>query len=113
MDRATDRLSPKATFVTKGYGQVEGNKLSARYNGKIFASLPCDAGITKVENGMFLVYDYANRKVALPTANGMEPMLVFNEVKVYENRETDADFAMLAENYDAAVCSHRSRYWPS
>lgn len=102
MAKAKTRLSG-ATYVKNGYGQVEGNKLSARYNGKIFASLPCDAAITKVENGMFLVYDYANRKVALPTADGMEPMLVFNEVKVYESRETDADFAMLAENYDAYV----------
>lgn len=102
MAKAKTRLSD-ATYVEKGYGQVEGNKLSARYNGKIYASLPCDKTLTKVENGMFLVYDYANRKVSAPTADGMEPMLVFNEVKIYESRETDADFAMLAENYDAIV----------
>jgi hypothetical protein len=30
-------------------------------------------------------------------------MLVYNEVKVYAPRETDADFAMIKENYDARV----------
>ena len=103
MAKAKKNLSPNATYVQYGYGQVEGNKLSARYNGKIFASLPCSADINCVENGMFLVYDYAHRMVAKPTAGGVEPLLVLNEVKVYEDRETDADFAMLAENYSAIV----------
>ena len=103
MAKAKKRLSDKATYVTYGYGQVEGNKLSARYNGKIFASLPCEKNLEVVENGMFLCYNYAKRMVTKPEAEGLEPMLVFNEVKVYENRETDADFAMLAENYSASV----------
>jgi hypothetical protein len=32
-------------------------------------------------------------------------MMVFNEVKVYEDRETDADFAMIKSNYSAYVYS--------
>lgn len=104
MAKATTRLSEKAKYVKYGYGQVEGNKLSARYNGKIFAQLPCEADLTVVENGMFLVYDYAKKLVTKPGSKPvMEPMLVFNEVKVYDNFETDADFAMLADKYEARV----------
>lgn len=101
MAKATTRLSPKATMVQKGYGQVEGNKLSARYNGKIFAQLPADKTIEILENGMFAKYDEANGVVNM-TGPG-EWLLVFNEVKVYEDRQTDADFAMLKDNYNAIV----------
>lgn len=101
MARAKTKLSPKATYVTYGYGQVEPNKLSARYNGKIFAQLPAAADIKILENGMFAKYDYKNKVVNM-TGPG-EWLLVFNEVKVYEDRETDADFAMIADNYSAIV----------
>ena len=101
MARATERLSPKATMVQYGYGQVEGNKLSARYNGKIFAQLPADKDIKILENGMFAKYDEAAGLVNF-TGPG-EWLLVFNEVKVYKDRETDADFAMIKDNYSAIV----------
>lgn len=101
MARAKTRLSPKATMVQYGYGQVEGNKLSARYNGQVYAQLPADKDIEILENGMFAKYDYANGVVNF-TGPG-EWLLVFNEVKVYEDRETDADFAMLKDNYSAIV----------
>ncbi len=99
--RAKKRLNEATKMVQYGYGWVEGNKLSARYNGKIFAQLPASADIEVIENGRFLKYDYANGVCNL-TGPG-EWLLAFNEVKVYEDRETDADFAMVKDNYDAIV----------
>lgn len=103
MAKAKKPLTTKATYVQWGYGQVEDNKLSAKYNGKIFAQLPCKKGLDVVENGMFLAYDYAHKLVVTPSDDLPEPMLVFNEVKVYEPLEGNADFAMLADNYEARV----------
>lgn len=87
---AKNRLS-KATFVERGYGQVEPNHLSAQRTAQMYAQLPCDAAL---ENGEFVKYDYAAGKVN-KTGNG-EWMLVFNEVKVYEAREQDEDFVLEA-----------------
>lgn len=104
MALAKTRLSPKATYVQHGYGYVEGNKLSARYNGKIFAQLPAHKDIQILENGMFLKYDYANRVCNFGADVPGEYLLVFNEVKLYDdNRQTDADFAMIRDNYEARV----------
>lgn len=91
----------QATYVERGYGQVEPNHLSARQNGQIYAQLPAKKGIAVLENGQFAKYDYATGEVNFTGAG--EWMLVFNEVKLYEPRQTDADFAMIADNYVAAV----------
>lgn len=91
----------KAAFVKLGYGQVEPNHLSARRTGQIYAQLPAASTIDVLENGQFAKYDYANNEVNF-TGEG-EWMLVLNEVKVYEPRETDADFAMVKDNYGATV----------
>lgn len=91
----------KATYVERGYGQVEPNHLSARRTGQIYAQLPAAATIDMLENGQFVKYDYPNKVVNF-TGKG-EWMLVFNEVKVYKDREGDADFAMIADNYEAWV----------
>lgn len=99
---AKTRLS-KATYVTRGYGQVEPNHLSAQRTGQIYAQLPADASIDVLENGQFVKYDYANMAVNF-TGKG-EWMLVFNEVKVYRDREADNDFAMIKDNYNARVYS--------
>ena len=99
--RAKTSLNPAIKMVQYGYGWVEGNKLSARHNGKIFAQLPAASNIEIIENGRFLKYDYANGVCNL-TGPG-EWLLAFNEVKVYEDRETDADFAMIKDNYQALV----------
>ena len=86
------------TIKRNGFGQVEPNHLSAQRTGQIYAQLPADESIETIENGMFLYYDYANNKVA-KTGDG-EPMLVLNEVKLYDtNRETYKDFAMKKANY--------------
>lgn len=91
----------QAKFVKLGYGVVEPNHLSARRNGKIYAQLPADKTIKVLENGQFVKYNYAAGVVGF---EGEGPwMLVFNEPKVYESRETNADFAMKREDYAAYV----------
>ena len=91
----------QAKFVKLGYGVIEPNHLSARRNGKIYAQLPADKSIEVLENGQFVKYDYANGVVNF---TGEGPwMLVFNEPKVYEDRQTNADFAMKREDYVAYV----------
>ena len=76
----------------KGFGQVEPNHLSAQRNGQIYAQLPLDSTKAILENGQFMKYNYAGGKVSL-TGDG-EFMLVYNEVKVYDARESYKDFAM-------------------
>lgn len=105
MALATTRLSPTAQCVQYGYGQVEPNHLSARRNGQIYAQLPADSSITLLENGQFAKYDYKDGLVKIDTAGNIagEWLLVFNEVKVYEDYQTDADFAMKKSDYQALV----------
>lgn len=95
-----------ATYVQYGYGQVEPNHLSAPQNGQVYAQLPAAANIDMLENGQFVKYDYAQGVCDFskdPSAGAW--MMVFNEVKVYHDFETDADFAMLKDNYAASVYS--------
>ena len=81
-----------------GYGQVEANHLSAQRTGQIYAQLPADDSINVLENGQFVKYNYKDGKVDF-TGEG-EWMLVFNEVKLYDDwRDTYKDFAMIKENY--------------
>lgn len=90
-----------AQYVQYGYGQVEPNHLSAQRTGQIYAQLPANKQIEKLENGQFVKYDYATGEVNFTGAG--EWMLVYNEVKVYRDRDTDADFAMLKANYVSRV----------
>lgn len=86
------------TIKRNGFGQVEPNHLSAQRTGQIYAQLPADESIETIENGMFLYYNYASGKVT-KSGDG-EPMLVLNEVKLYDTaRETYKDFAMEKKNY--------------
>lgn len=85
-----------AKIVKNGYGQVEPNHLSAQRTAQIYAQLPCEASIEVLENGQFVKYDYANNEVNLTGAG--EWMLVFNEIKLYDERkQTYKDFAMKKE----------------
>lgn len=91
-------------FTRNGYGQVEPNQLSAQKTGQIYASLPLDETVKVLQNGEFMYYSYADKKVtAEPTVEGQEPMLVFNEIKLYEPfwRTSYKDFAMIrvGDNY--------------
>ena len=88
-------------FTRNGYGQVEPNQLSAQKTGQIYASLPLDSKVDILQNGEFMYYDYKSGTV---TADGEgEPMLVFNEVKLYEPfwQTSYKDFAMIrvGDNY--------------
>lgn len=85
------------TIKRVGFGQVEPNHLSAQGNRQIYAQLPLKSNINILENGQFMKYDYANKEVNL-TGDG-EYMLVLNEVKVYDERESYKDFAMIKKNY--------------
>lgn len=99
-----------ASYVEYGYGQVEPNHLSAQYTGQIYAQLPADKNITKLEQGQFVKYDYAAHTepggVGLVNFTGKgEWMLVFNEIKLYREGQWDCEFAMLKDNYQARVYS--------
>ncbi len=88
-------------FTRNGFGQVEPNQLSAQKTGQIYASLPLNKDVQVLQNGEFMYYDYATNQV---TAEGKgEPMLVFNEIKLYEPfwRTSYKDFAMIrvGDNY--------------
>lgn len=100
---AFQRLSTKATFVKRGFGQVEPNHLSGQATKEIYAQLPCAPDIYILENGQFAKYDYANKEVNF-TGPG-EWLLVFNEVKIYSPYETDEDFALIKRDYNARVYS--------
>ena len=103
---ARERLSEKATYVARGYGQVEPNHLSAQKTGQIYAQLPAAADIDILENGQFATYNYAAADGGAVDFNGAgEWMMVFNEVKVYRDFEQDCDFAMKKEDYIARVYS--------
>ena len=97
-----------------GYGQVEPNHLSAQYTGQIYAQLPAKTAaagsgsgsgsgdpvtspIEQLENGQFLKYNYAGDRASLD-GDGVW-MLVFNEVKLYdERRQNYKDFCMKASD---------------
>ena len=91
-----------ATFTRNGYGQVEPNQLSAQKTGQIYASLPLSSDVTVLQNGEFMYYDAANGTVNADATVG-EPMLVFNEIKLYEPfwQTSYKDFAMIrvGDNY--------------
>lgn len=93
-----------ADFTRNGYGQVEPNQLSAQKTGQIYASLPLDGAVKVLQNGEFMYYDYVSGTVSATDSTGVaEPMLVFNEIKLYEPfwRTSYKDFAMIrvGDNY--------------
>ena len=91
-----------AKFTRIGYGQVEPNQLSGIKTGQIFASLPLDTEVNVLQNGEFMYYDYASGKVSATDTTGVaEPMLVFQEIKIYEDWLSYKDFAMIrvGDNY--------------
>ncbi len=96
-----------ATYVSKGYGQVEPNRLTAMIDGHFESQAPAytdtafDTPIPELENGMFLclVPDLTGatpmgRALVLPgqAAASAPAQLVFSERKVYDERHTNCDF---------------------
>ena len=81
-----------------GFGQVEPNHLSAQRTAQIYAQLPAKNDIDILENGQFVKYDYENHQVNF-TGKG-EWMLVFNEIKLYDERKQNyKDFALQRKNF--------------
>lgn len=81
-----------------GYGVVEPNHLSAPRNGQVYGQLPAATGITTLEQGTFVKYDYARKQVDF-TGDGPW-MMVFNEEKLYDERfQKHSDYAMKAEDF--------------
>lgn len=89
-------------FKRIGYGQVEPNQLSGIKTGQIFASLPLAKNVNVIQNGEFMYYDYVSGTVSAEDSTSVaEPMLVYNEVKIYEPWLSYKDFAMIrvGDNY--------------
>lgn len=102
-----------AKFVTKGYGQVEPNRLTGITFGNIEAQAPAyeddtaATPIAELENGMFLsvIADTTEtspmgRIAVLPGAAPAtsKPYLVFSEKKLYDEREGYVDFVDRAKD---------------
>lgn len=94
-----------ATIKRIGFGQVEPNHLSAQRTAQIYAQLPAAKSFKILENGQFVKYDLANEEVNL-TGKG-EWMLVFNEIKLYEDRSMYKDYAMKASDFTEEVMTPR------
>ena len=89
-----------ASITRKGFGQVEPNHLSAQRTGQIYAQLIADSSLNIIENGMFLKYDYENRKATVSADVPGEWLLVYNEEKLYDPRkQAHKDFAMIKTDY--------------
>ena len=89
-----------ASIKRKGFGQVEPNHLSAQRTGQIYAQLIADSNLNIIENGMFLKYDYENRKAVADASVAGEWLLVYNEEKLYDPRKQNhKDFAMKKTDY--------------
>lgn len=94
-----------ALLTKNGYGQVEPNHLSAQRTAQIYAQLPAKSEIAVLENGQFVKYDYAAGEVNFTGAG--EWMLVFNEVKLYEDRTAYKDYAMMKTAFTDGVMTPR------
>jgi hypothetical protein len=91
-----------AKITRNGFGQVEPNHLSAQRTGQIYAQLPAASDIERLENGMFVKYDLANGEVNYSGVG--EWMLVFNEIKLYDERkQTYKDYAMVKGDFNYGV----------
>lgn len=99
---ARNNIKSQAKYVEYGYGQVEPNHLSAQRTAQIYAQLPAHKDINILENGQFVKYDYKEGLVDFTGAG--EWMLVYNEIKLYED-ENDCEFAMKKDNYYNGVYS--------
>ena len=88
-----------ATISRTGFGQVEPNHLSAQRTAQIYAQLPTVSTIQLLENGQYVKYNYKEHCVDLTGAG--EWMMVFNEVKLYDDkwRKSYKDFAMIKGDY--------------
>lgn len=87
-----------ATIKRIGFGQVEPNHLSAQRTGQIYAQLIADSNLSIIENGMFLKYDYENRKAVASSNVAGEWLLVYNEEKLYDPRKQGHKYFAMQKN---------------
>lgn len=87
-----------ASIKRKGFGQVEPNHLSAQRTGQIYAQLIADKNLQVIENGMFLKYDYQNRKAVADDTVAGEWLLVYNEEKLYDPRKQNHQYFAMQKN---------------
>lgn len=85
------------------YGQVSVVRAAWGESARIFAQLPCDEKIKKLENGMFVKYD---RQLGVTTSEDSlaEWVMVLNEERLFErdtvgHRETKKDFVYDIEDF--------------
>jgi len=80
------------------HGQVEPNRLSGQKGGMLPAQYPYTESATTLDNGHFCVLTPNSSTGAIEVKNATNAdknaMLVFNEVKVYDERETAKDFCL-------------------
>lgn len=89
-----------ATIKRTGFGQLEPNHLSGQRTGQIYAQLIADSSLNIIENGMFLKYDYENRKATADASVEGEWLLVYNEEKLYDPRKQGhRHWAMIKTDY--------------
>lgn len=91
------------TIKREGFAQVEPNHLSAPRDGGVYAKLPANEDIEKLEQGMYVHYDYAAGEVNF---DGEGPIfMVFNEEKLYDERhQMHKDYAQLkSEAYNSVI----------
>ena len=99
-------IKSQAKFILAngyGYGQVEPNHLSAQGTKEVYAQLPAAKAIKVLEQGQFAKYDYINNQVNF-TGDG-DWLLVYNEIKLYREHQSDCEFALIADDYQARVYS--------
>lgn len=95
-----------ATITRNGYGQVEPNHIIAMRTGQTYNQLPAKNTITQLENGQFAKYDMANGVVDTAASVDGEYLLVMNEVKLYDERDSYKDFVVKATDaFDGKIYS--------
>lgn len=99
-------ITSQAEFVQAngwGYGQVEPNHIASQASKETYAQLPANKDIKILEQGQFVKYDYLKGEVNFEGKG--EWMLVYNEIKLYRDHQSDCEFAMIKDNYQARVYS--------
>ncbi len=88
-------------FTIDGNGQIEPNNVTFTRDGRVESQFKMASDLTKVENGMLLVLDYANREVKLPssTTEAGQLALAYSAEKNYDSTKPGLkNFAITAGN---------------
>lgn len=99
-----------ALFEKNGYGQIEPNRLAAQRSGGILADVAVKPEVVvelgnRIENGIFLAWNpgagldgnLKKGQLELPTNESTYIGLVYTEVKLYDSKTSNKDFALFTE----------------